>query len=56
MPDITMCTNDSCERRKGCYRYTAKPSEHRQSYSGFSADENGECEHYWPTEEEENEE
>ena len=36
MPDISMCSNKTCPLKKDCYRYTAKPSEFRQSYSNFS--------------------
>jgi hypothetical protein len=32
MPDITMCKGEGCIQREGCYRFTAKPSEYRQSY------------------------
>jgi len=37
MPDITMCTgknvnNITCPRKDTCYRYTATPSQYRQSY------------------------
>ena len=35
MPDITMCENSSCPLKQGCFRYMAKPSEYRQSYSNF---------------------
>ena len=31
MPDITMCTSQTCERRGQCYRATAKPDK-MQSY------------------------
>ena len=32
MPDITMCSGKDCPLKESCYRYTAKPSEFRQSY------------------------
>lgn len=32
MPDITMCWGRECPLKQNCYRYTAKPSEFRQSY------------------------
>lgn len=32
MPDITMCKGRDCPLRESCYRYTATPSEYRQSY------------------------
>lgn len=34
MPDITMCTSKTCERRGQCYRSTAKPDK-IQSYADF---------------------
>lgn len=35
MPDISLCKNESCPLKDNCYRYTATPNEHRQSYSVF---------------------
>ena len=35
MPDISMCQNEDCPVRYGCYRYTALPDEHWQSYAQF---------------------
>ena len=32
MPDITMCQGKDCPLKETCYRYTATPSEYRQSY------------------------
>ena len=32
MPDITMCDNKKCPIKETCYRFTAIPSEYRQSY------------------------
>ena len=32
MPDISMCAGGNCPKKQDCYRYTAKPSEYRQSY------------------------
>lgn len=32
MPDITMCVGEGCPLKEECFRYTAKPSEYRQSY------------------------
>jgi hypothetical protein len=46
MPDITMCcNNDGCKIKDTCYRNTAKPSEHQQSYDYFylNLGESGEC-------------
>ena len=46
MPDISMCTNIGCELKLDCYRFTATPNPHRQSYCGFKP-VNGGCEHFW---------
>lgn len=49
MPDISMCDNRSCPSNKYCYRFTAKPSEFRQSYADFSVEEDEmNCSHFWP--------
>ena len=32
MPDISMCLNDKCPNKRGCYRYKAIPYKHLQSY------------------------
>lgn len=49
MPDISKCPGDGCNKRNGCYRYTAKPSKYLQSY--FVAPplkDDGSCDYYWP--------
>ena len=48
MPDITMCEGKDCPLKETCYRYTAKPSEFRQSYFINSPydKEKGECDHH----------
>jgi hypothetical protein len=43
MPDITLCSNDTCERRKECNRFTSKPDSHWQSYIRF---EEKDCEYF----------
>ncbi|NBT59078.1 hypothetical protein EBT16_09875 [bacterium] len=49
MADITMCMNEDCPSKQSCYRYTAIPNEHRQSYADFMPDLlEGKCENYWP--------
>lgn len=35
MPDITMCCNCNCPKRKKCYRYRAVPDELWQSYANY---------------------
>ena len=34
IPDITMCSSETCSERERCYRAMAKPSEY-QSWSNF---------------------
>lgn len=49
MADITMCSGKNCPLKEECYRYTAKPNEHRQSYfmnPPFDK-EKQECQHLW---------
>ena len=58
MPDIKMCKgvapeNILCSMRNSCYRFTAKPSEHRQSYfmAAPVVTEDGQtCEYFWKVE------
>ena len=56
MPDISMCVNVECVKKKNCYRYMAKPDEIWQSYADFkpknNSEENFECEDYSPLREE----
>lgn len=47
MPDITMCEGTDCPHKEKCYRYTAKPSEFRQSYFAEPPIKDGKCDHYW---------
>lgn len=47
MPDITKCNDDSCPKRKKCYRYWSKPSDDRQSYFMESPRTGDDCELYW---------
>lgn len=44
MPDITMCLNNTCGKRRDCYRYMATPS-FRQSYAKFTP-KDGECDEF----------
>jgi len=47
MPDITMCTNESCELRNECFRFRAEPNEYRQSYFMTNPQPvNGECDDF----------
>ena len=46
MPDISMCNNSNCKLKEDCYRFTATPNPHRQSYGGFKP-KDGECNHFW---------
>lgn len=45
MPDITCCTNRTCELRSHCYRYLTTWSE-RQSLACFTG--GADCEHFIP--------
>ena len=40
MPDITMCTNSKCVKRKECFRFCATPKEFNQSYQLFEPKNN----------------
>lgn len=44
MPDIAMCKNENCKKKLKCYRYTATPSEYRQSYMNFTRED---CSYFW---------
>ena len=46
MADISMCEQHECSLKESCYRYTATPNKHRQSYSHF-AEKNGDCAYFW---------
>ena len=41
-----MCNNSNCKLKEDCYRFTATPNPHRQSYGGFKP-KDGECDHFW---------
>jgi len=49
MPDITKCEDKDCPLKESCYRFTAKPSEYRQSYFVETPynKETKECDYYW---------
>ena len=50
MPDIAMCENEKCPLKQDCFRYTATPSEHRQSYADFEPtvkDGKVSCDWFW---------
>jgi len=46
MPDITMCKGTDCKLRDECYRYTAIPSEYRQSWFIEVPFKNNECDEF----------
>ena len=51
MSDITKCGDKKCPSRETCWRYTA-PSSPLQSYGDFNRAENDEqCQDYWPVSE-----
>lgn len=48
MPDISMCLNNECSKRRDCYRYRAVPGEIRQVYAKFKPyNSAGDCEYFW---------
>jgi hypothetical protein len=48
MPDIAMCEGTGCPRKESCHRFTATPSEYRQSYFETPpVKEDGRCEMCW---------
>lgn len=47
MPDISMCFGNDCHKKESCYRYTATPSEFRQSYFGKPPIKDDKCDYYW---------
>ena len=49
MPDISMCNNALCPSKDYCYRFTAKPSEFRQSYINFTLESDEiSCSYFMP--------
>jgi hypothetical protein len=49
MPDISMCKGEDCPIKNKCYRFTATPSQHWQSYFTESPyqKETKKCKHFW---------
>ena len=43
MPDMTLCSNETCPLRESCYRFTATPDKLWQSYSCFEPYGDGHC-------------
>ena len=50
MPDITMCKGDGCRARNHCYRFTATPSDYRQSWFVQTPGNNKNCAYYYELE------
>jgi hypothetical protein len=49
MPDISMCANALCPSKDYCHRFTATPSDFRQSYADFGPEnQDDKCDHFWP--------
>jgi len=49
MPDISMCTNKFCPSKEYCYRFTAVPTLHRQSFMAFTyAEGEDKCDYFYP--------
>ena len=51
MPDITMCIGRDCVKKHTCYRFTAFPNEHWQSYFVGVPYKGEGCTYYWKMEE-----
>lgn len=51
MPDISMCLGRDCPKKTSCYRFTAFPSEYRQSYFVGVPYKGEGCDYYWKMEE-----
>jgi hypothetical protein len=47
--DITMCEGKNCDLSITCYRYTATPSQYRQSYFTESPIKDNNCDEYLET-------
>lgn len=47
MPDITMCSDATCAKRKRCYRFVAKPDHYQSYFSGSPRHAGGSCDYYW---------
>ena len=45
--DGTKCGGEGCPLKETCYRFTAKPTEFRQSYFTEPPVKKGKCEYYW---------
>ena len=46
MADITMCRDKACKKHERCYRFTAKASEHWQSFFVDSPRDGKECKYF----------
>jgi len=47
MPDICMCLDAQCPKRKDCYRFWATPTPNWQSFFEQSPRKGKECDAYW---------
>ena len=50
MADITMCMGSGCRARNHCYRFTATPSDYRQSWFAQTPGSDKKCEYYYEME------
>lgn len=48
MPDISMCSDAVCPKRKQCYRFVATPTPGHQAYADFKFSKRHGCEYFWP--------
>ncbi len=46
MPDITMCSDETCPMKMECYRYRAIPDKHMQTYFLDSPRKGDECDYF----------
>lgn len=47
MPDISMCQGTDCPFKDKCYRHTATPDPHWQSYFSEPPIKDGVCPYFW---------
>lgn len=48
MADMTMCNQESCNKKNNCWRYLATPNPLWQAYFSPKLRPDGSCLYYWP--------
>lgn len=48
MPDITMCQDKECHKRKDCYRYMAVPGLHQSVFMDSPRKSKYACDYFMP--------